>query len=178
LKETTREVQKDIIDIRGPVDLPGGFPFRLLAILALLVIAAVAAKFLIKKFGGKERVLPPRPAHEIAYDDLRDLKMRGLPGQGRIKEYYIALSFIVRQYLENRFALRAPEMTTEEFLIAAKNRGEFSSELKALLKDFLLHCDLVKFAKYGPTPTEMDLSFESAKRLVDQTKERAAEVTA
>jgi len=38
------------------------------------------------------------------------------------------------------------------------------------LKDFLSQCDMVKFAKYGPTQLEMLDSFSSAERLVDQTK--------
>ena len=90
-----------------------------------------------------------------------------------IKEIYIELSDIVRHYLENRFILRAPEMTTEEFLDKLKDTDMLSYDQKILLKDFLFHCDLVKFARYGPTEKEIDSSFKSAENLVDQTKRTA-----
>ena len=43
---------------------------------------------------------------------------RGLIAEGAFKEYYSALSGIVRTYVEQRFRIRAPEMTTEAFLLA------------------------------------------------------------
>ncbi|MFC1480537.1 hypothetical protein ACFL5Y_03735 [Candidatus Omnitrophota bacterium] len=98
-----------------------------------------------------------------------------LPGQGRIKEYYVRLSDIVRHYLEDRFSFRAPEMTTEEFMERVKNSSEMLKKHKELLGDFLSHCDMVKFAKYGPTSLEMLDSFQSAERLVDQTRIREEE---
>ena len=61
-------------------------------------------------------------------------------------------------------------MTTEEFMIALKASPEVASEHKKLLKEFLSHCDMVKFAKYGPTPLEMVDSFNSALNLVEQTR--------
>ncbi len=94
--------------------------------------------------------------------------------KGKTKAYYIELSDIMRRYLENRFNIRAPEMTTEEFLIKVKEDSVLSLEHKGLLRDFLLNCDLVKFAKYQPAEQEAGLSFASAKKLIDQTKEEAA----
>ena len=67
---------------------------------------------------------------------------------------------VVRQYLENRFGLQAPEMTTEEFLhIAASVPVDDSTLLqdhREPLRDFLTECDLVKFAKYGPDEEQMN----------------------
>jgi hypothetical protein len=102
--------------------------------------------------------------------EQEELRAMDLPGKGRIKEYYFRLSDIVRRYLENRFSYRAPEMTTEEFLSAIKDSKEFSNELRGLLKEFLSHCDMVKFAKYGPTPIEILDSFKAAENLIDRTK--------
>jgi hypothetical protein len=85
--------------------------------------------------------------------------------------YYVELSFIIRRYIEDRFDVRAPEMTTEEFLSKVKDMNVLSDEQKALLKNFLSYCDLIKFAKYGSTYEEMEASFESAKKFIGQTKE-------
>jgi len=111
-----------------------------------------------------------KTSYQIAYDELMELKAMDLPGKGKIEEYYIRLSDIVRHYLERRFAFKAPEMTTEEFMITLKASPEVASEHKKLLKEFLSHCDMVKFAKYGPTPLEMVDSFNAALNLVEQTR--------
>ena len=49
--------------------------------------------------------------------------------------------------------------------------SDLKVEHKELLKEFLSHCDMVKFAKYGPTPLEMLDTFSSAEDLVEQTRE-------
>ncbi|MGB2706334.1 MAG: BatD family protein [Candidatus Omnitrophota bacterium] len=163
----------DIRDIKGPVGLPGRYTF-----LVYLLMAAIAAAFarwaflyMRKQRLAKTAEIAAKFPYEIAYERLRLLRAKGLPGKGRIEEYYVELSNIVRCYLEERFNLRAPEMTTEEFLAGLKEEEKLARAHKNLLKEFLSHCDLVKFARYGPTPSERDLSFESAKKLVDKTRE-------
>jgi hypothetical protein len=42
---------------------------------------------------------------------------------------------------------------------------------KELVGNFLEHCDMVKFAAYGPDSREIENSFNSAKKLVDETRE-------
>jgi len=111
-----------------------------------------------------------KTAYDIAYEELDKLKKMDLPNHGRIKEYYVILSDITRHYLENRFNFRAPEMTTEEFLESVKKAPQLTVEHKKVLKEFLSQCDMVKFAKYGPTPIEILDSFKSAEALVDGTK--------
>jgi len=138
--------------------------------IAILIGAGITAYILLR---GREREvpqIPPRPAHEIAYEQLKELKRMDLPGQGRIKEYYTILSDIIRHYLENRFLLRAPEMTTEEFIQEAGRSPKIGAEQKKLLKEFLSHCDMVKFAKYGPTLLEMLDSYREAENFIDQTR--------
>lgn len=161
----------DIRDIKNPISFPHRLNPYLIAgsFIFVAFVMVLLGKFLMKK---KEipKTFPSKPAHEIAYEALKELKEKDYIRLGRIKEYYIELSNIVRRYLENRFNIKAPEMTTEEFLIKAKEAKELSFEHKSLLRDFLSHCDLVKFARYGPSAKEIDSSFESAKTLIDQTK--------
>jgi len=165
------EDKRDIREIAGPIGFPIKIPWYMWVILAVTVLAAGIALFLFKRKKAKSTIIPPLPAHEIAYEALDALRQKEYLRRKEHKLYYIELSGIVRQYLENRFNLRAPEMTTEEFLNTVKDNKALSYEHKSLLRDFLSHCDLVKFAKYEPVEKEADLSFESAKRLIDQTKE-------
>jgi len=161
----------DIRDIKGPVKLISNLSAYFIAGLILLIIIGIILFFLSRKKKKEKMVfMPPKPPHEAAYEALEALKKKHLIENGRIKEFYIELSFIVRRYLEYRFNLRAPEMTTEEFLIHVKNRNELSYDEKYFLKNFLSHCDIVKFAKYVPTAKEIDSSFDSAKNLIDETK--------
>ena len=160
-------------DIKPPVDYPVNYFFLILAI-GLLILCAVAAGIFYflkrRKEAPPQLVLPPEPAHLIAYAALDALRRKKLLEHSRIKEWYFELSLIVRYYLENRFSFRAPEMTSEEFLYSLKVSGDFSWAHKDLLEEFMNHCDLVKFAKYGPSPQEIEESFLAAKRLVDETK--------
>ncbi|MDD5561644.1 MAG: hypothetical protein PHT50_05930 [Candidatus Omnitrophica bacterium] len=158
-------------DVKGPVGLPSVIK-RYLLLVGLLLLAALglSAGYSLKK-NKEEKILPKRPAHEIAYEQLEALRSKDYIGHGLIKEYYTEVSDIIRHYLEDRFSLKAPEMTTEEFLASAKESGELAGEHKNLLKEFLLCCDLVKFAKYAPSVDEIDSIFDSAKNFIDQTKE-------
>jgi hypothetical protein len=161
---------KDIKDLKGLIGPGGGGLWIFLFLAAVLAVAVLSWLVWRKK---KAFILPEekaKPPDVIAHEELNKLKAMDLPGKGRVKEYYIRLSDIVRRYLEGRFSYRAPEMTTEEFLNAVKRSKELTDEHKELLKEFLSHCDMVKFAKYGPTPLEIIDSYKSAERLVDQTK--------
>ena len=63
----------------------------------------------------------------------------------------MAVSSILRAYLEGRFGLRAPEQTTEEFLAAAEAEPAFDREQQRTLRAFLAACDAVKFARARPS---------------------------
>ncbi len=112
---------------------------------------------------------PPRPAHELALEALDRLRRDALPSRDRFEEYYVRLSQIARTYVEGRFGLRAPEMTTEEFLYAAAQAAVLGAEHRQMLQAFLTRCDLVKFAKYQPSTAEADEGFESARRFGQET---------
>ncbi|MBF0458350.1 MAG: DUF4381 family protein [Nitrospirae bacterium] len=164
----------EIASIKGPEDMGWRNQPWWWYIAAALMIAAVAALiyYLIKRRKAKKALPPPpRRAHEIAYDALQRLKEKNLDKAGLIKEYFTALSSIVRYYIEDRFRLKAPDMTTEEFLFMVRNSMELSEAHKELLKDFLNRSDMVKFAKYGPSYEEIQGSFLSAGKFVDETRE-------
>ena len=166
------EEPEDIRDIKPPVGLPVNYlPFILLGVGGLIIVGGlVGLWFFLKK--RRRPILKEeeeKPAHIIAYEGLDHILSLRLIEQGRIEEYYVLLSDVVRRYLENRFGLRAPEMTTEEFLDILRGSHELAAEHKLLLDDFLSSCDLVKFARYGPNPTEIENVYLLAKRLVDET---------
>ena len=170
LNEEDTETAK-LQDIKGPLryrDLT--YLYILLAVAAAVIIILAVIFILKKRTAPKQSIPPPRPAHEIAYEALTELEKKNYPKTGRIMEYYTSLSGIVRRYLENRFRLKAPEMTTEEFLYSVRESRDLNYEQKGLLGEFLSHCDMVKFAKYSPETEEIEKSHVSARRLIDETK--------
>lgn len=169
---------EDIRDIQPPVNLPPNY--FLLYMFVIILAAAVLfylIRFLVKRFRKpKAEITAVKPSWKVAFEHLEDLKSQDLPSRGMFKEYYTLLSGIVRKYIEDRFKVKAPEMTTQEFLSHLKTSYDFSVENKKMLKYFLNSCDMVKFAKYGPTLNETEGSFDSAKNFIDETKEAQASV--
>jgi len=162
----------DICDIKSPLKLLSKARFYiLLGVLLVLILSILGLWFFLKRRKAKQDSVSIKSPYQIASEALEELEKKNYLKGGKIKEYYAELSFIIRSYLEGRFSLRAPEMTTEEFLNIARDARQLSREQKNLLKEFLSHCDLVKFAKYGPSSSEINASFQSAKELIGQTKE-------
>ena len=66
---------------------------------------------------------------EIAHEAFAVLLSEQLPAAGRIKDFYLRLTGIVRVFIEGTTGLRAPEQTTEEFLHVMRSRDVFSAKL-------------------------------------------------
>jgi len=164
-----------IRDIKGPVAVTevekDTVKYWLAGIVGLAAML-VAIVLLVRHFRGREKAAaPPVPAHVIAYAALRALAERKLVEHGMIKEYYYELSNVLRHYIENRFGLRAPERTTEEFLMELRTSKAFSNEYRGLLKKFLRESDMVKFANYGATPEDARRAHDVAVNFIEETKE-------
>lgn len=142
----------------------------------VLVLGGAVVFLLLRRSRGVSFRLVFRIAHEIAYEALEQLANEDLIAAGRVKEFYERVSGILRQYIEHRFELRAPERTTEEFLIEAGNTDRLSDEHKVMLAGFLQHCDEVKFACYEPAAVEIDKTLELARGFIDATRADDAQV--
>lgn len=108
-------------------------------------------------------------AFDRAVARLERLAQRGLPSADAADAWYVELSDIVRRYIEERFALRAPELTTEEFLVEAGRSAELTAAHGELLSAFLATCDRVKFARYSPGEEESQQALDEARRFLDET---------
>jgi len=168
LKDTEEIDVRDIKDVEEvPIDWR---PYWLAAGTLLGLIALGAGLFwLLNRRQQTIAARPVTPPHEIAYAELARLQRLGLTQQGAFKEYYSGLSAIVRTYVEQRFGVRAPEMTTEEFLVRSARKGELQGQHRGLLGGFLGESDLVKFAKHLPTIDDSERAYDAAKRFVDET---------
>ena len=156
--------------IREPVRFSDYVPYILGLIGAvLLVMGMIWWSRRPKKEVVEEIVVVPDPPDVIALGKLSELEKQELWQQGKIREYHSELSYILREYLEGRYDVRALESTT----------GEVRSMLRPILEgdqfDVMMKMmqmeDLIKFAKAEP-PIEVHaqhLAF--VKQFVMETKE-------
>jgi hypothetical protein len=164
----------DIRDIRGPLSIPLSV-LRVLSSAAVVLLLAMAALALYRRFrgrGGSEeprrRGPLPRAAHELALEALAALESSPLLERGQVKEYHIAVSEILRTYVERRFRVDALEMTTVEVLAGLEEAG-VDGEFRDGLRRFLDQCDLVKFAKVRPGEAASREVLALGRYLVEQT---------
>lgn len=128
---------------------------------AALAFAGIwfAVRFLARKV--KEHRMSPI---ERAWVELDRLLKKGLPGRGRYKDFYVELTMVVRRYVQRKYGIRAPHLTTEEFLRAAADSaaGVAMGNTDSLRK-FLESADMVKFAGVEATPEMADEATDSAR---------------
>ena len=135
-------------------------------VLGILVYFILIKKKKIKLIKKQEKIIPP---YSKAFMNLEALKRKRLCQQGKVKTYYTELTDILRIYLQERFTINAPEMTSDEIL-SAFNTFEEKESAYENLKQILTLSDLVKFAKFIPQPEENELSFINARLFVSQTQ--------
>jgi hypothetical protein len=164
----------DIRDIKPPDPIPIDWrPYYWAGgSLAALAIVALLARALLGRRRRTVPAAPPPPPHLVALAALDALRARKLVDRGAFKEFYSSLSDIVRRYLEDRFRVRAPEMTTEEFLLVTSRDGRLAPPHRRLLGEFLTESDLVKFARHVPTIADSERAFDAARRFVDDTTDK------
>jgi len=150
---------------------PGeGLPFWVWVLIALAAAGVGAGVYFWlrrKQQAAKEAALAARPAHEKAIEALEAL--RGQLSEDNYMAFIMEVSRILRVYIQDRFELRAPHRSTEEFLTEASMNDQLCAEYQELLGDFLRQCDLVKFARRSAALRQMETLFRTAEHFVKDT---------
>ncbi len=112
--------------------------------------------------GGSPRALL---LFEIALQRLEDI--RALMQPSSVREFSIAISDIVRRYIEDRFKITATHRTTEEFLhdLLESSNAALAAH-RGSLAQFLSQCDVAKFAGVGLSMQIMESLHQSARSFV------------
>ncbi len=161
-----RDIKHEVRDFVGP-DLASLWPVGL--VIGLGLVVAGLALFMTRRRAQHRDLEPVIEPHVWARARLDELETRRLVEQGRVTEFYVVLSDIVRQYLERRFGLMAPERTTEEFLREARSSSVLGDDHKTLLSGFLRAADMVKFALHEPSVDESNGALAAARGFVEET---------
>lgn len=158
---TTGEIQ----DIRGPLEIPTVTPWlhRLLLVLGVLAVLWVIWWALGRRARKRAEF------RESAAARARARLAETWAWVEQPERFCTRLSEVVRVYLEERFGLKAPDQTTEEFLASLSRSAVLDAGLKPLLEEFLTRCDWAKFAQGDPGRTECERLHQMASDLVDRT---------
>lgn len=110
------------------------------------------------------------PAHVRALRELQRLQGAPRTTRAEVERFYVDVSAVLREYLEGRFGLRAPERTTEEFLRELEAGDALARGHRRELEHFLSQCDLVKFAAHEPPDSAHVATWQSAVAFVETTR--------
>ncbi len=167
------DISNDILPIKEPVPVNSRRSFSRFIQIILLFFILLSIILLWKK-----RLKTPKiddmPSFKtensvfIAKKKLEDLKSSDLAKKSQKKDFYIKLSFIIREYIENSFFIRTLEMSTNEL---EQNRSIFPFDeglINNLIK-ILSMSDLVKYAKYDHGRDKCFLELEDAIDFVDKS---------
>lgn len=163
--------EAQIHDIKAPLAARAAL-WPWLAALALLALAYS----LVRRFsrGGVPSLLPAmeppddRPAHVRAENELDSLQSSGLWEEHRHKEFYFLLTDILRRYLDGRFNIPAPHLTTVE-LSRQMRKAEIDRRASTSVKEILDRSDLVKFAKMTPDKNDGPEDIRLAREIIKET---------
>lgn len=148
------EEDTEIAGVKGVVDPPPPDLTWLWIALGAGAVALISGGFTLAMWlreRAKRRFELRAAAHEVA---LARLENAARDASGGIEGMVVRVSDVVRRYIEDRYGVRAPEQTTEEFLEATRSSVRFKDEDVQLLERFLTRVDLIKFAGQSASPSQ------------------------
>lgn len=171
----------DFKDVKGIVEVEYSWKEFILASLKWLLLSiafAIGLIFLARYLKKRNEdtalandsiekiIIPP---HITALEQLSNLKQDELYTQGLVKEHYVKLTDILRNYIENQFDIQATDETTDEILAELKRINIHKKDRSSLSKVLRL-ADFVKFAKAKPTVFDHENSLKKGIEFVEKTK--------
>lgn len=157
-------------EIKGSVGPRRFRPHPIPALIAGAVLLGCGVAGIVIARRRKSAAPPPR---ERALAELGALESKD-PRGGEGESIVAAAADVVRRYIGDRFALRAPERTTREFLELARTSQRISAPHQGLLATFLGHADLVKFAAARADAHAVAGALTAARRFVEETPDEPA----
>ena len=163
----------DIMPIKDPVPVKFPLPweniFRLVALLLIfLCILYIWNKRLRANVSFEEKQKIKDKPNIVALAKLEKLNELSLSNKNNIKELYVELSHILREYIENSLFIKTLEMTTEEIKFFNNNFPYNDIEFMSLL-EILSNSDMAKYARYNASDKELSSDLKKTIDLVNDT---------
>lgn len=163
-----------IHDLKGQVRYPVTFrevaPWLaglwLLAMLVALVVALIISR---RRAGDGEAGGHKDPAYIVALRQLDKYRGDKFWAPEKQKSFYSGITDTLKAYIEDRFGVDAPEMTTAELFAALKDSKDISPDLFNETKELFERADFVKFAKHTADDEDNARAVPVAVRFVTST---------
>ena len=146
--------------------LVGWCALALFAVVAIVAVVWFLLRYLARRI--KEHRMSPI---ERAWVELDRLLKKGLPEQGRYKDFYVELTMVVRRYIQRQHGVVAPHLTTEEFFEKTRKSPSFPKSTLDELIDFFRRADVVKFARIQTTLDAANRAIDSARSYIIKDNE-------
>jgi hypothetical protein len=169
--------EASIKDIKPIFEEPGNWKEYLPYVYWTLGILAILALFyfvIYRIMKNRKKEPPPEirkpkiPPHITALRELEEIRAKKLWQEGKTKEYYTAVTDVLRIYIEGRYEVMAMELTSEEIMQVMKSQV-IDNVSKDRLQQILRLADMVKFAKAVPIDVENELTLNNAFEFVRGT---------
>ena len=158
-------------DIKGQIGYP--LTFRevipwVLGGLALCALVLLCIR-LYRNRSRKEDAGPKDPPYVVALRKLDRYRGDRYWAPDQQKAFYSGVTDALKEYMEARFGVDAPEMTTAELFDALKSEKDITPATHADLKDLFERADFVKFAKHLASDSENATVLPVAVKFVTDT---------
>lgn len=166
---TTGE-ETDILEVEDPLDdprLPQWLYILLIVVGVMLLV--ILGWFLHQKFAKKAEA-PRLPPYEEAVLALKELRAKNYLAEGNQGDYFMALGFIARRYIERRFEVDILDATVAELKQRMAHVAGLPQAYKESVVTLAVETEPVKFAKMKLEGDRCRFWDEWADRLLEDTK--------
>ena len=169
----TKTSSQSMRPIKGPVPVTKKWPMTTIILILLLAGILFGLHFIYGKRVPVEHIeieteLSVKSADEIALEKLDYLKDSRYLQRGEIKKFYVELSYILREYVENSVYIKTLEMTTDE-IKRYITEIPFDYDQLSIWMDILQRADLSKYAKSNPERMICREDLAAGKKFVKNT---------
>ncbi len=164
----------EIKDIKGQIGYPVTFKELLPWFGLLLLVAALAyAIWRFIKYRRENRTffgkpIVKDPPHVVALRNIDKIRKQKLWQNNKQKQFYTAITEVLRVYIAGRFGISALERPSGEMLADLRKQDVTDKQYDEMAELFG-RADLVKFAKYSATEEENEEVIPTAVRFVNDT---------
>jgi len=167
-----------IHDIKGQLRYPVTFKETLPWIGGVLLLAALVAVlvwWLRRRSTAAAGAQKKDPAYIVALRELDKWRGDKFWAPDKQKAYYSGITDALKTYIEDRFGVDAPEMTTAELFDALKLAEDLPADLREELRGVFECADFVKFAKHTASDEDNARALPTAVRFVTSTYQTVLE---
>lgn len=161
-----------IHDIKGQVQYPVTFsevlPYLIGLLVALAVVWAIRALVVARRKRRSPDAAPDEPPYLVALRKLEKYRGEKYWAKDRQKVFYSGITDALREYIDARYGIDAPEMTTAE-IFDSLSHTDVPADLFVQTKSLFETADMVKFAKAFASDEENASAVPTAVRFVTST---------